>query len=161
MVGKHPAAWSRFWRRLLRPFLTAAEKHRIAAAIADAEKTTTGEIHVHVLGRSDAADMLALARQTFFRLGLDKTKHRNGVLILICHLDHRFAIFGDAGIHDQAGQRLWDEAAAALRERFNARRYADGIAACVAEVGRELAGHFPKDGEGPDDNELSNEVTES
>lgn len=160
-AGKHPAPWTRLLRRVFRPFLSDEDKTRIAAAIGEAEKITTGEIHVHVIGRSMNRDMLALAQELFARLGLEKTKRRNGVLILVSHLDHRFAIYGDSGIHDKAGQHLWDNAAAILRKDFVERRYADGLAACVGEIGRELARHFPKTGEEPGDDELSNEVTES
>ena len=154
----HPPAWSRYFRRLIRPFLTREEKDRIAAAIRDAERRTTGEIHVHVVERSKG-DILDLARRKFAELGLDKTEGRNGVLILVAHLDHRFAIWGDSAVHAKAGDELWSRARGALLERFAARRYAEGLAACVEEVGRALALHFPKD-EGPGKDQLTNEVTE-
>jgi uncharacterized membrane protein len=160
-VGDHPPAWTRLLRRVFRPFLTGSEKERISKAIAKAESTTSGEIHVHILARSSHKDMVALARGTFHDLGLQKTDGRNGVLILISHLDHRFAIYGDEGIHDKAGQHLWDRAAKTLKDHFAARRYPEGIEACIAEVGVELARHFPKKGGGPNKNHLPNEVTES
>lgn len=159
-AGKHPPAWSRFLRRLWRPFLTAEEKARIARAIAEAESRTTGEIRVHVSGRLRGADPLEAAAAKFAALGLHKTRGRNGVLILISDLDHRFAIWGDAGIHGKAGAPLWEKAKETLRSHFAQRRYAEGIEACVREVGRELALHFPKDGPGPGRNELSNEVSQ-
>jgi uncharacterized membrane protein len=146
---------------VFRPFLTGSEKKRISEAIAKAEATTTGKIHVHILARSGHEDVVALARGIFHKLGLQKTAHRNGVLILVSHLDHRFAIYGDEGIHDKASQHLWDRAAKTLKEHFAARRYPEGIEACVAEVAAELAKHFPKGGGGPEKNQLPNEVTES
>jgi uncharacterized membrane protein len=92
---------------------------------------------------------------------MQKTAGRNGVLILVSHLDHRFAIWGDEGIHAKAGQPLWEQARKVLLEDFAQRRYAEGIEACVREVGRELASHFPKNEPGPGKNQISNEVTES
>jgi uncharacterized membrane protein len=80
-------------------------------------------------------------------------------LILVTHLDHKFAIWGDEGIHAKAGQPLWDRAAKALTEHFKARRYPEGIEACVREVGKELARHFPKKDGGPAKNQLTNDVT--
>ncbi|MBI3554550.1 MAG: TPM domain-containing protein [Elusimicrobia bacterium] len=145
---------------MFRHFLTDDERKRIAAEIALLEAKTAGEIHVHVIGRAGKGDALELAKRTFFKLGLEKTDGRNGVLILISHLDHRFAIYGDEGIHARAGQKLWDKAAKTLTEHFAARRYPEGIEACVREVGQELARHFPKT-DGPGKNQLSNEVTES
>jgi len=160
-AGKHPPAWTRLLRRLARPFLSSAEKERIVSAIAEAESRTTGEIHVHVIARSGGKEMLTLAKETFDRLGLRKTDARNGVLILISHLDHRFAIWGDEGIHAKAGQRLWEDAAKVLRERFAERLYPEGVEACVRAVAEELARHFPKTEPGPGKNQLPNDVTES
>ena len=131
-------------RRLFSPFLTRGEKKRIAAAIAEAERRTAGSIQVHVIGRMGKRDPLELAEKTFHALGLHKTPGRNGVLILISHLDHRFAIWGDEGIHSKSGQHLWDRAAQTLRAHFAERRYAEGIEACVRDIGQELARHFPK-----------------
>ncbi len=159
-AGEHPPAWSRLIRRLFTPFLSHEDKKRIADAIAELENKTTGEVHVHVVGRA-GADPLALAQKTFHRLGLEKTAHRNGVLILVSHLDHKFAIYGDEGIHSKSGQHLWDKAAAALRERFAARRYPEGIESCVREIGKELARHFPRNNAGPGPTHASHGVTES
>ena len=144
-----------------RPFLTKEEKSHIAKIIAQAEAQTTGEIHVHIMGRARGRDMLSLAPQKFKELGLDKTLRRNGVLILISDLDHRFVIWGDEGIHAKAGQPLWENAKKTLISYFSDRRYTQGIEACVREVGRELAAHFPKTDPGPGANELPDEITES
>ena len=140
-AGNHPPAWSRLARRLFRPFLTREEKRRIASAIAEAENRTSGSIHVHVIARMGRREPLELAKEAF--QGLPRTGG-HGVLILISHLDHRFAIWGDEGVHSKSGQHLWDRAAQALRAPFAERRYAEGIEACVREVGLELARHFPK-----------------
>ena len=125
------------------------------------ERRTTGEIHVHLVGRAGSGDMLKLAEKLFFDLGLDKTDGRNAVLILISHLDHRFAIWGDKGIHAKAGEKLWAKASEILLEHFRERRYPEGVEACVRAVGAELAVHFPKHDVGDGKNQVSNEVTES
>ncbi len=158
--SKHPPAWSRFLRRIARPFLNKEEKDRIAAAIADMESRTTGEIHVHVVRRVGRRPPLEIVREKFAALGLEKTDGRNGVLIMVSHLDHKFAIWGDVGIHEKAGQPLWDAAAKTLVKHFTERRYAEGIVACVRAVGEELARHFPKTDDGPGLNQLPNDVTE-
>lgn len=152
--------WIRPLRRLLRPFLNKAERERIGRLIGEMEAKTTGEIHVHVMGRTGGRDMLDLARDKFRELGLDKTSDRDGVLILISDLDHRFAVWADEGIHAKAGQETWDEAVRLLRSHFTERRYAEGIEACVREVGRHLALHFPQT-RGPDPNQLPDLPTES
>ncbi len=160
-AGEHPAAWTRLIRRMFRPFLTDEEKKLISMAIADMEAKTTGEIQVHVIARAGSGDCLELAKKTFYALGLQKTDGRNGVLILVAHLDHQFAIWGDEGIHAIAGQILWDRAAKTIKEHFAKRSYGAGIETCVREVGLELSAHFHKKDDGPGKNQLSNEVTES
>lgn len=158
--AKHPPAWTRYFRRLWRPFLNKAEKARIVAAIAEQEKKTTGEIHVHVIAWVGHEDILALAQRKFIELGLQQTEHRNGVLILVSHLDHQFAIWGDEALHDKAGQLLWEHAREVLITHYAERHYAEGIEACVCEVGKELALHFPK-ANGTELNQIPNEITES
>jgi uncharacterized membrane protein len=145
----------------LRPFLTRADKARIVAAIEEAERHTSGEIHVHVVAQVPAKHILEFAEARFAALGLHRTEARNGVLILVAHLDRRFAIFGDEGLHSKAGQKLWERAREAMGRNFVRGRYVEGIEACVLEVGVELARHFPA-AQVPNDgrNELSNEVSE-
>ncbi len=135
----HPPAWTRALRRFFRPFLSRAERRRLAAAILEAEKTTTAKIHVAVVARLGGQDPLAVARARFAR---HRLKH--AVLILVSHLDHRFALYGDESVHSKAGQAAWDAAAAALGEDLKARRYAEGLEGCVRRLGAELSRHFPK-----------------
>jgi len=142
-AGKHGSAWTRHLRRFFSGFLSAEDKKRIAGVIAEQERKTTGAITVHLVGKA-GPDIMAAARKLFVELGLDKTEQRNGVLLLISHLDHRFAIWGDEGIHDQAGQHLWDRAAKILLARFKDRKYAEGVESCVREIGAELARRCPK-----------------
>jgi uncharacterized membrane protein len=147
-----------FLRDLL-PFLTRPQKRRVAEAIARAEARTTGEIHVHVLKLAPPRPLLETAEKLFRELGLERTDHRNGVLILISKGDRRFAIWGDRGIHQAAGHPLWEEALAALQAGLRAQDHEKGVVAAVEAVGRALERHFPS--HGPRKNQLSDEVTES
>ena len=93
---------------------------------------------------------------------VDAHKNRAGCpvdpdLILIATGDLRFAIWGDQGIHQKAGQPLWDKARRVLEDGLRAGKRGEAVEACVAEVGRALAEHFPADG--PRANELPDDVT--
>lgn len=156
--GRVPA-WLRQYHRFWRPLLSRAEKARIVAAIAEEERLTTGEIHVHIAALGGGRDMLAFARRKFLRLGLDRTAQRNAVLILVSHWSHRYAIWGDEGLHAKAGPALWERARETLAAHFAAQRYAEGIEACVRAVGAELARHFPR-AQRVDRNQVSDDVTE-
>ena len=139
----HPPSWSRGLRRFFRPFLSRTDKARILAAIDQQEARTTGRISVHVIARAGRHDILALARHLFVTLGLDRTAGRNGVLILVSHLDHQFAIWGDQGLQARIDDNGWRRAGQVLSAHFAERRYANGIEACVREVGETLAREFP------------------
>ena len=76
--------------------LTEMDHDRITAAIATAEKHTSGEIRVYVSHRKVRDPRHAAAHQ-FVKLGMDKTKHRNAVLIFIAPESQNFAILGGRG----------------------------------------------------------------
>ncbi|MBI5630817.1 MAG: TPM domain-containing protein [Elusimicrobia bacterium] len=146
----------RFWK----PLLTRSEKDRVARVIAELEARTSGEIHVHLARRlPPGTDILALAAHKFKELGLDKTARRNGVLLLVAGADRKFAIWGDEGVHVQTGQALWDKAKEVLERHLRQGRAADGVEACLREIGGDLIRLFPK--EGPDENEISDQVSQS
>ncbi|MEO7298436.1 MAG: TPM domain-containing protein [Verrucomicrobiota bacterium] len=134
-------------------FISKLEEEKIVTAIAEAEKTTSGEIRVYISSKK-REDALAAARNRFEKLGMTKTKLRNGVLIFIAPATQKFAIIGDSGIHQQCGEEFWKEITMAMRSSFKEGQFTEAITSAVREVGAALARHFPP---GPDDvNELPN-----
>lgn len=145
--------------RIAKParFLTEEEKKRVASAVGEAEGVTSAEIRV-VLTDTFRADPLDEAGRWFAKLRMDKTRDRNGVLLLLAVKSRKFAILGDEGIHRFMGHEGWESVRDHMSERFRADDFAGGIERGVAEIGRVLAEHFPRR---PDDvNELPNEVVE-
>ena len=141
--------WSR--RRLERLF----DVDQVQRAVEAAERRTSGEIRVSIApffwGSVDRA-----AQKAFDRLGMARTRHRNGVLIFIVPSRRSFVILGDSGIHERAGQELWDRAAAMLSEHFRKGGITEGLVRAIEAVGDALAVHFPP--EAGDVDELSNQV---
>jgi uncharacterized membrane protein len=128
----------------------------IATAVGAAERRTSGQIRVHVEERC-VGDPIAQARRIFLRLGMERTRHRNAVLLYLAVGDRKFAIVGDQGIHARVGQGFWDAIRDDLQRNLRAGRAREGITTAVAEIGRRLGTHFP---DRPDDvNELSDAVT--
>lgn len=142
--------------RSRRKLLRAIDVERVRAAIAAAEKRTSGEIRVSVApffwGR-----VRRVAERAFARLGMTATKDRNGVLFFIVPARHRFVILGDVGIHAKVGQEFWDGVAARLSARFQKGQFTEGLVEAIAEAGEKLAVHFPYDA-ASDVNELPDEV---
>ncbi len=137
-----------FWRRRrLESFL---DFDSVRTAIEEAEKLTSGEIRVSIApffwGSVERA-----AERAFDRLGMSKTKARNGVLIFIVPARRSFVIRGDQGIHDRVGQQFWDDVIGVMTPHFRRGDFNAGVLAGIAEVARVLARHFPYDPDSDED----------
>jgi len=149
---KHPR-----WTHAL---FSDADLEAIAAAVAAAERETSGEIRVHLERRLPAdapGDALARAVDVFTRLGMHATAERNGVLIYLAVDDHQLAIAGDAAVHARVGDECWQRIRDAMVERLRRGEARAAVVHAVAEVGEVLRRFFPRR---PDDrNELSDQVS--
>jgi uncharacterized membrane protein len=139
-------------------FLHALDNERIVAAILDAESRSRGEIRVHVSNQAPT-EVEAAARAQFEKLDMTKTDLRNGVLIYVAPRSQRFAVIGDAGIHERCGPAFWTDIASAMEADFRAGRFTEGIVKGVKEAGDALARYFPREGPASDVNELPDDVT--
>ncbi len=138
-----------------RKFLSQLDDRRIVEAIARAEKCSSGEIRVYVSNKQ-VQDALHEAKTQFVRLGMEKTRARNGVLIFVAPRSRAFAVVGDVGVHQRCGDELWNEIAAGMETHLRQERYTEALILAIEKVGSVLAAHFPHR---PDDeNELPNEV---
>ena len=131
------------------------DSDRIVAAIAAAEKQTSGEIRVHVTRRVPK-DLEMRAVRRFHLLGMTKTAERNGVLIYLAPRARRFRILGDTAIHEKCGEDFWKEVAAAMEAHFREGKLTEGVIAGVERVGAVLARHFPR--REKDQNELPDTI---
>jgi uncharacterized membrane protein len=152
---RHPG-----WTRAL---FSDADLEAIAAAVAAAERETSGEIRVHLERRlprargAPATDALARATDVFTRLGMHATAERNGVLVYLAVEDRKLAIAGDAGVHARVGEEYWQRVRDAMVDRLRRGQPRDAVLHAVAEVGEVLRRFFPRR---PDDrDELSNRVS--
>ncbi len=115
----------------------------MVAAIADAERRTSGEIRVFVSHRKVMNAQRAAVRE-FERLGMHKTKRRNAVLIFVAPVSQRFAIIGDEAVHARCGDAFWQQVAAGMAERFRQAEFTVGIVHGIEAAGKILAEHFPR-----------------
>ncbi len=136
-------------------FFSQLDHDRMLAAIKAAEQRTSGEIRVYVSHRH-VADPQRAAISHFHKLGMQRTKHRNAVLIFVAPESQNFFIVGDEGIHKKCTNDSWDQIAGQMQERFRTGRFADAIVHGIKSAGSLLAQHFPRD---PNDrNELPDQV---
>jgi uncharacterized membrane protein len=141
-----------------REFLTKLEHERIISAIREAESKTSGEIRVFIQRGKLKADPLDVAQKRFQRLGMHKTRERNGVLIFVAPRAHKFAIVGDKAIHEKCGEEFWQYVLGEMRAHFQNEKFSQALIEAINEVGRVLATHFPRTSANA--NELPDEIIE-
>ena len=146
----------------LKKILSREDLKRIADTIADAEKSSDGYIRVVVRHHRHLSELKMtsheIAVKEFNKLGMQHTKHRTGVLILLLFSKKKFEIIGDTGIHEKIADGTWEKIAGGMGAHFQKGNFAEGLCAAVNEVGKVLAEHFPRTGDAAD--ELSKDVVE-
>ena len=129
-------------RDTVRTFLTPDERERVAGAIREFEARTSGEIRVHLTEHAPG-DPTAAAARAFERIGMTRTRDRNGVLFFVSVRDHRFAVIGDSGIHARVEPDFWTSVVLAVEGDFARGRRAEGLMQGIALAGAKLAECFP------------------
>lgn len=137
--------------------LHPTDQNRIIDAIKAGERLTSGELKVHVEGRCPGGDPRKRAEELFPKLGLTRTKERNGVLIYVATRDRRFTIIGDVGINEEVGSQFWKEAADRMTIAFRRGAFGDGIVGALQSVAARMAKRFPRMAD--DKNEIDNDIS--
>jgi uncharacterized membrane protein len=129
---------------------------RLEAAIRAVERRTSGQIRVAVARFYFWGDVRRAADAAFARLRMHQTRRRNGVLLFVAPRRRRFAVVGDAGIHERVSDGFWRQISELLQTDFRAGDLTAGIEHAIMTIGDRLAEHFPPDPGG--DNELPDRV---
>ena len=127
----------------VRTFLSRDDRERITAAIRGAEAQTSGEIVVHMVDRTQHMPTIE-AKKAFEKIGMTRTRARNGVLFYVAIRDRKLAVIGDKGIHQHVTAEFWADVVKTVEVHFADGRFADGLSEGIAKVGTELARHFPR-----------------
>jgi uncharacterized membrane protein len=136
-------------------FLSQVDDAAVVAAIEQAETNTSGQIRVFVT-HHEVTNAFIAAQRHFLRLGMDKTRARNGVLIFVAPKSHAFAIIGDQAVHEKCGDEFWKRVAGEMTGHFKQSAWTAAIVHGVATAGAVLAEHFPREADGV--NELPDKV---
>ena len=132
------------------------EQERIREAVAAAERSTSGEIRICVEKNCKGVSALDRAVIYFQKLGMEKTKLRNGVIIYLAVDDRQFAIIGDAGINKLVPENFWDSTKEAMLSEFKKGELVQGIINGIKLAGDQLKKYFPSVAN--DVNELSDDI---
>jgi uncharacterized membrane protein len=146
----------------IKKILSKKKLHDLSSVIAEAEKHTSGEIRVVLRHRrylnERKLSMHNLALHEFYRLGMEKTRDRTGVLIFLLLAERKFHIIADEGIHSKVDEGTWDRIADTMTQHFKLGKFFDGIVEAIKAAAVELSKYFPRK---PDDtDELSNDIVE-
>jgi uncharacterized membrane protein len=139
-------------------FLSKLEHDRIVQAIRDAESKSSGEIRIFIQRGNLTADPVIIAQNKFQRLGMYKTRERNGVLVFVAPRAHKFAVIGDKAIHEKCGEQFWQRVVDGMRVHFQKEKFSQALTEAINEVGKVLAAHFPRTSANA--NELPDEIVE-
>jgi uncharacterized membrane protein len=139
-------------------FVDRLDHDRIVAAITAAEAKTSGEIRIFIHRGELKEDALGYARRKFQKLGVHKTKERNGVLIFVAPRAQKFAVIGDEAVHARCGEKFWQELVDTMRGHFQKENFTDALVHAISETGKLLAAHFPR--AAGDKNELPDSIVE-
>ncbi len=133
------------WRKFPKPCL-----HRVEAAIARAEKSTSGEIKIAIEGALHPLQLMRgitphqRALDVFSLLRVWDTEQNNGVLIYILLGDNAVEIIADRGIHGKAGgEPTWQRIVNPMQQAFAKGDYEIGLTAGIAAIAKELAHQYP------------------
>ncbi len=137
-------------------FFTREEEKNIVQAIKKAEFHTSGEVRIHFSSKL-VKDVYSDATEVFTKLGMQNTERRNGVLIYIVPSEKQFAIIGDEGFHQFAGDDFWQSVKDKMQNLFREGNFVEGLILGLEEVGTVLKAHFPR--EDNDTNELTDNIS--
>lgn len=126
-------------------FIDKISDHAVATAIAAAERNTTGHIRIFI-SHHDVADPVAAARRQFARLHMHATQQRNAVFLFIAPRSHKFAVLGDAGIHEKVGEQFWNQLVEEMAAHFKKEEWTEALLHAIRRSGEVLAQYFPHTG---------------
>lgn len=145
-------------RTTTKGLVSEEDQIRITNAIAKAEITTSGEIRIFMEKRCPQLTAMDRAAEVFFKLEMEHTQLRNGVLIYLALEDRMAAIFGDEGIYQKTGgPDYWIAEFDVLKSHLRKGELVEGLEHVIADIGHSLSEHFPYR-EGIDKNELPDEI---
>lgn len=137
--------------------LTDEQQKQIVEAIRAAERSTSGEVKVHIEHHCTPPDVLDRAKEVFGMLQMQRTERHNGVLFYLAITDRQFAVLGDKGIDEVVPENFWESTRDLMRGYFQEEHYAEGLCEGIKLAGQHLKAFFPWQDD--DTNELSDEIS--
>jgi len=146
--------------QLIYNFFDDDEFLRISNKIKEMEKKTAGEIRVSIKEKKSFFQrnktLKLLAEEEFFKLGMNKTSDKTGILIFLLLKERQFYILADKGIDEKVAPATWNSIKDKMQDMFSKGEFSKGILFGIEEVGKILSSYFPLKAD--DKDELSNRI---
>ena len=147
-------------KNFISEYLSDESLDSIAKAIGEIEKRSSGEIRICIKKRTGYFEKKHstrdIALKQFFKLKMDNTRDRTGVLIFLIFKERKFEIVADEGINSKITTEHWNYLSEQIRDYFSKESYSDGILFSIGKIGEVLIREFPVNED--DRDELPNEV---
>lgn len=137
-------------------FFSPQDETIIINAIQEAEKSTSGELRVHV-EKNCKGDPFERALAVFHKLNMQTTRQQNAVLFYISYGSKKLAIVAGKGINEVVPPGFWDTIRDQLIQEFKKGNTAIGLASAITQCGLKLQQFFPWQSD--DTNELPNTIS--
>lgn len=115
---------------------------RVREAVRTAEEHTSAEIVVSIapffIGRTWPA-----ARRAFARLGVARTRQRNGVLVFVVPARRKVIVLADQGAHARIDAGVWPDITTRIAASFARGHGTAGLVDGIERLAHALAGPFP------------------
>lgn len=143
------------YQKAMEHFITDEEEALLVEAIRREEARTSAEIRVCVTDKLVFRPQ-RYAWRLFERIGMRRTKNRNGALIVMMPRVKRIVILGDEGFDEVVPPGYWDEAVKAMVKRMHEAGPLESLKEGLVKLGDMLAAHWPRQED--DVNELPDEI---
>ena len=147
-------------KKLIYHFFSDDDFLRISNKIKEMEKITAGEIRVAVKEEKpflkSSKTISDLAEEEFYKLKMNETRDKTGILLYLLLKERQFYILADSGINEKVEKDTWDKVRDEMQTEFRNGHFSEGMLLGIEKVGRILSEHFPIKHD--DTNELSNKV---
>ncbi len=147
-------------KNFISEYLSDESLDSISKAIGEIERRSSGEIRICIKKRTGYFEKKYSARdlalKQFFKLKMNNTRDRTGVLLFLIFKDKKFEIIADEGINSKISTDHWNNISENLRDYFSKESYSDGILHSIGKIGEILIREFPVKND--DKNELSNDI---
>jgi uncharacterized membrane protein len=144
----------------IKKYLSKSDLDELKSEIIKVETDTSGEIRLCLkLKRGFHEKKLTyreLAFKEFYKLEMNKTVDKTGVLIFILFEERKFEIIADEGINSKIHQETWDIIINHIKSEFSNGNYKTGLIKCLNEIGKILIKEFPV--KAGDKNELPDNI---